>query len=127
MAGVLLKPKDAILGESLAVLLEHQAPVFSEKGLLREWLAVKEYVCQVEQALLDANQKEANLLMFVQDLVLQESLLSQREREFFAAIARDQQNKEIARELHISERTVKFHVGVPLRMLGKRSRQELNL
>jgi DNA-binding NarL/FixJ family response regulator len=127
MAGVLLKTKDAILGGILAVLLEHQAPVFSEKDLLLERLAVKEYVCQVEQVLLDANQKEANLRMFVQDLVLQKSLLTKREREVFAPIARDQQNKEIARELHISERTVKFHVGVPLRMLGKRSRQKLNL
>jgi DNA-binding NarL/FixJ family response regulator len=62
-----------------------------------------------------------------QDLVLQNSLLTKREREVFAAITWHQQNKEIARELHISERPVKFHVGVPLSKLGKRSRHELNL
>ncbi len=65
--------------------------------------------------------------MFVQDLVLQNCQLTKRDREVFAAITWQQQNKEIARELHISERTVKFHVGVPLRKLGKRSRHELNL
>ena len=58
MAGVLLKTEDAILGESLAVLLKNQAPVFSEKVLFVEWLAAKEYACEVRQVLLDANQKK---------------------------------------------------------------------
>jgi hypothetical protein len=39
MAGVLLKTEDVILGESLAVLLKNQAPVFSGKDLFVERLA----------------------------------------------------------------------------------------
>src|SRR6202051_4182622 len=73
-AGVLLRTGDAISGTSAAVLLGNQASVYTEKDLLLEWLAAKEYVRQVEHALFEANQKEANLRVAVHDLVLQKAL-----------------------------------------------------
>jgi len=50
--------------------------------------------------------------------------LSQRETEVLELIARGQQNKEIAAQLFISERTVKFHVSAILRKLNAGNRTE---
>jgi DNA-binding NarL/FixJ family response regulator len=50
--------------------------------------------------------------------------LSQRETEVLELIARGQQNKEIAAQLFISERTVKFHVSAILRKLNDGNRTE---
>ena len=44
-----------------------------------------------------------------------------------AAVARGQRSKEIALELHITERTVKAHVGAILEKLGARDRLQLSL
>ncbi len=53
-----------------------------------------------------------------------EEQLTAREQEVLQALARGLRNKEIARELTISERTVKFHVGVIFQKLGVGSRTE---
>ncbi len=53
--------------------------------------------------------------------------LTEREREVAHAIARGASNKEVARELAITERTVKAHVGAILEKLGARDRLQLSL
>lgn len=53
--------------------------------------------------------------------------LSEREREVAAAVARGASNKEIARELAITERTVKAHLGAIFEKLGVRDRLHLSL
>ncbi|MFT4135912.1 response regulator [Microbacterium sp.] len=50
--------------------------------------------------------------------------LTEREREVFAAIGRGRNNAEIARDLFLSESTVKTHVGRVLAKLGARDRVE---
>jgi DNA-binding NarL/FixJ family response regulator len=50
--------------------------------------------------------------------------LSAREQEVLELLAQGQQNKEIAAQLFISERTVKFHVSAVLRKLGAGNRTE---
>ena len=49
-------------------------------------------------------------------------LLSQREQTVLGTLALGMSNKEIAKELFISERTVKFHVSAVMRQLDARNR-----
>jgi len=55
------------------------------------------------------------------------SLLTKREQEVVRIVAKGASNKEIARELGISERTVKLHVGAALEKLGVRDRLQIAL
>lgn len=54
-------------------------------------------------------------------------VLTEREREILALVGRAYSNKEIARELVISERTARSHVSSILRKLGLSSRTEAAL
>lgn len=54
-------------------------------------------------------------------------LLTDRERQVALAVARGASNKEIARELGITERTVKAHAGAIFEKLGVRDRLQLSL
>ena len=54
-------------------------------------------------------------------------ILSQRERQVAVAAARGSTNKEIARAMHITERTVKAHLGACFEKLGVRDRMQLAL
>ncbi len=54
-------------------------------------------------------------------------ILTEREREIARHIARGASNKEIARELGITERTVKAHVGAILEKLKVRDRLQIAL
>lgn len=53
--------------------------------------------------------------------------LSQRERQVLDAVLENLANKEIADKLHITERTVKFHVSRLLEKFGVRRRSDLIL
>ena len=53
--------------------------------------------------------------------------LSEREQEVMEALKRGESNKEIARELNITERTVKAHVSAILEKAGARDRIDLIL
>ncbi|WP_280550462.1 MULTISPECIES: response regulator transcription factor [unclassified Halomonas] len=55
------------------------------------------------------------------------SVLTHRERAVALAVAEGQSNKEVARRLEISERTVKAHLGAIFRKLGVRDRLQLIL
>jgi len=96
-----------------------------EKQLLLEWLAAKQHVAELELALRDAQELEVPLRVRVQNLVLQRSLLTIRQRQVCDMIIQGKQNKEIANELNISTRTVKFHVSALLSKLGRQNRHEI--
>jgi two-component system nitrate/nitrite response regulator NarL len=53
--------------------------------------------------------------------------LSQRERQVAEAVARGSTNKEIARVMDITERTVKAHLSAAYEKLGVRDRMQLSL
>ena len=53
--------------------------------------------------------------------------LTAREQEAAVLLAKGASNKEIARQLDITERTVKAHVGAMLEKLGARDRMQLSL
>jgi len=53
--------------------------------------------------------------------------LSQRERQVAEAVARGSTNKEIARVMAITERTVKAHLTASFEKLGVRDRMQLSL
>jgi DNA-binding NarL/FixJ family response regulator len=53
--------------------------------------------------------------------------LTTREQEAAALVAKGASNKEIARQLDITERTVKSHVSAMLEKLGARDRMQLSL
>jgi DNA-binding NarL/FixJ family response regulator len=55
------------------------------------------------------------------------ALLTERERQVATAVAEGASNKEIARQLGITERTVKAHTGAIFEKLGVRDRMQLSL
>jgi DNA-binding NarL/FixJ family response regulator len=55
------------------------------------------------------------------------ALLTERERQVALAVAEGASNKEIARQLGITERTIKAHTGAIFEKLGVRDRMQLSL
>lgn len=55
------------------------------------------------------------------------ALLTERERQVALAVAEGASNKEIARQLGITERTIKAHTGAIFDKLGVRDRMQLSL
>ena len=52
-------------------------------------------------------------------------VLSERELEVVRPVARGATNPQVARELYLSESTVKYHLRTAMRKLGARDRTEL--
>ena len=52
-------------------------------------------------------------------------VLSERELEVVRPVARGATNQQVARELYLSESTVKYHLRTAMRKLGARDRTEL--
>jgi DNA-binding NarL/FixJ family response regulator len=52
-------------------------------------------------------------------------MLTNRERQVLADLLKGKQNKEIAEALHLSVRTVKFHVSAVLNKFAVKSRSQL--
>lgn len=59
-----------------------------------------------------------------QETVAHEAGLTERETEILRAVARGLSNKEVARELWVTEQTVKFHLSNVYRKLGVANRTE---
>jgi DNA-binding NarL/FixJ family response regulator len=89
--------------------------VWVGQGLLQRLLAVTSRHLAVSSAASEANQAAWR------------ERLTAREREAAVLLAQGESNKEIARRMDITERTVKAHVGAMLEKLGARDRLQLSL
>jgi DNA-binding NarL/FixJ family response regulator len=66
----------------------------------------------------------SKLLRQVRHPTTPDVLLTARELEVLRLVARGRQNKEIARDLAVTERTVKFHLSALMRKFGVGNRVE---
>ena len=89
------------------------------EDLARRWVAAKRAIQEAVRIEFELRQKLRLLLR--PDM----AVLSDREREVFRLMSQKKQNKEIAAELGITLRTVKFHVSCILKKLDKPSRADL--
>ncbi|GAB3191707.1 helix-turn-helix transcriptional regulator [Hydrogenophaga aquatica] len=100
-------------------LMREVAEVVSHGGL---WVG-PELVQRLMTATREAIERSPNAQVPEADL----SLLSDREAQVARAVAAGKSNKEVADLLHISERTVKAHLGSVFEKLGVRDRVQLVL
>jgi len=86
-----------------------------------------DYVVMVEAEtdLLEGLNEKAGKLLQAGHSVTGSIKLTRREEEVLGGVMRSLANKEIASELNLSERTVKFHVSSLLAKFGVRGRMEL--
>ena len=100
-------------------LLQEVAQVVELGGL---WVG-PELVQRLMAATQEVLQRSPDAVRPVVDL----SVLSERELQVARAVAEGQSNREVAGQLHISERTVKAHLGAVFEKLGVRDRVQLVL
>ena len=101
------------------VLLQEVAQVVSLGGL---WVG-PDLVQRLMAATRELQQRSHDAVRPMVDL----SVLSERELQVARAVAEGQSNREVAEQLHISERTVKAHLGAVFEKLGLRDRVQLVL
>jgi DNA-binding NarL/FixJ family response regulator len=101
------------------VLLQEVAQVVSLGGL---WVG-PDLVQRLMAATRELLQRSPEAVRPMVDL----SVLSERELQVARAVAEGQSNREVAEQLHISERTVKAHLGAVFEKLGLRDRVQLVL
>jgi two-component system, NarL family, nitrate/nitrite response regulator NarL len=104
---------------AVPAVLKEVRQVVEHGGL---WLG-PELVQRLMTATRDVLQRSPNAPVPKADL----SGLSDRERQVAHAVAAGKSNKEVADQLHISERTVKAHLGVVFEKLGVRDRVQMVL
>jgi two-component system, NarL family, sensor kinase len=85
----------------------------------KEKRLTKELACIGEQV----RQETASLINELRNV--RDGLLSLREQQVLGLVRLHKCNKEIGWELHIAERTVKFHITSLFRKLGAQSRYDL--
>jgi DNA-binding CsgD family transcriptional regulator len=107
-------------------------PVDQAAGLLAMHCMVRgqsptDYVVMIEAEsdLLDGLNEKAGKLLQAGHSVTGSIRLTRREEEVLGGVMRSLANKEIASNLNLSERTVKFHVSSLLAKFGVRGRMEL--
>jgi DNA-binding NarL/FixJ family response regulator len=101
------------------VLLQEVAQVVSLGGL---WVG-PDLVQRLMAATRELLQRSPDAVRPAVDL----SVLSERELQVARAVAEGQSNREVAEQLHITERTVKAHLGAVFEKLGLRDRVQLVL
>lgn len=90
------------------------------------WEEARKKVKEVRLLLEEAEGKERSAATLAKmDIDGAEGRLSPRQLQVVEGVRRRLTNKEIAYELHITERTVKYHISVILNTLGMKSRFEL--
>ncbi len=107
-------------------------PVDQAAGLLAMHCMVrgqspKDYVVMVQAAdeLLEGLSEKANMLLEAGKSVRSQVKLTRREEEVLSGLMKSLANKEIAANLNLSERTIKFHVSSLLAKFNVRGRMEL--
>lgn len=96
------------------------------KAIFLEWLEISARIPVLEGELDALRAKEAELKFGVlNEMSAGQKMLTIREREVLVGIQSGKRNKEIANDLHIGERTVKFHVSKILAKFKKESRHDL--
>lgn len=95
-----------------------------------EWSKAGALVVKLKKQLAEAEDAERELRRKASIALLPEATgntLSRRQQEVYELVLKQKTNKEIAWELNISERTVKFHVSDLLSKFCVRSRVDLVL
>ena len=107
-------------------------PVDQAAGLLAMHCMVRgqspnDYVVMVQVAdeLLEGLNEKANKLLEAGKSVRSQVKLTRREEEVLSGLMKSLANKEIASDLNLSERTIKFHVSSLLAKFNVRGRMEL--
>lgn len=112
--------------QAVAAVLHEVALVIEHGGLWVGPELMQRLVSATNQAL-NQPKKPALQAQQVMDKAAVLSALSAREAEVARAVASGHSNKEVADLLHISERTVKAHLGSSFEKLGVRDRLQLTL
>jgi len=92
---------------------------------LRELLEARSELKAAREAYLTVKKRYLAAHRAVHAEMHSDPILTERQADVLSLIRQHKQNKEIAWDLHISERTVKFHVSYLLKKFGVGNRYQL--